>query len=324
MLHHPARRSVLVVLVLLLSATLFAACGGGNDDSEESGDFDVNSMVPAAQPTPAAGAAAADAEQAAGLPPAEGGVSNLIAQTNPIDRHVIRQAQLTLKVGDVEQALVWVRDLAGQRSGFVFGSTSYIEEGYEYAQITIRVPSDQFDGVMAALRGAPFVVNVEREESSSEDVSAEYVDNESRLKALEATELRLLELLTQAEDIDEILRVEYELNNVRAQIETIKGRQQYLDEMTAFSTISVYLQPDAPGAQPDEDSDNLIARVLDSTWNNAEDFLEGLLVFTLTAGIVVLALSPFGVLAWFVYRLVRRRMSRPVSGPQIEPTVAGS
>jgi hypothetical protein len=246
---------------------------------------------------------------------------NLIAQTNPIDRHVIRQASLTLKVGDVEQALVWVRDLAGQRGGFVFGSSSYIEEGFEYAQITIRVPSDQFDNVMGELRGAPFVVNVEREESSSEDVSAEYVDNESRLKALEATELRMLELLSQAEDIDEILRVEYELNNIRAQIETIKGRQQYLDEMTAFSTISVYLQPDAPEAQPDDDEDNLIARVLDSTWNNAEEFLEGLLVFTLTAGIVILALSPFAVAGWLVYRLVRRHMRGRDADVPVGPTL---
>lgn len=309
MLHRPVRRYALLALALLLIMTLFAACGGGDDDSEEPDDFSTGSELPAAQPTMSAEGAQAEAEEAAGAaPPSDGSLSNLVANTSPVDRHVVRQAQLTLTVGDVEQALVWVRDLAGQRSGFVFGSTSYIEEGYQYAQVTIRVPSDQFEGVLAELRGAPFVVKVEREESSSEDVSAEYVDNESRLKALEATELRLLQLLAQAETIDEILRVEFELNNVRAQIETIKGRQQYLDEMTSFSTISVYLQPDAPDSRPDDDEDSLIARVFASTWNNAEDFLEGLLVFTLTAGIVIAALSPFGLLAWLVYRLIRRRL----------------
>jgi hypothetical protein len=91
--------------------------------------------------------------------------------------------------------------------------------------------------------------------------------------------------------------------------------------MTAFSTISVYLQPDAPDAQPEDgDDDNMIARVLESTWNNAEEFLEGLLVFTLTAGIVILALSPFALIAWFVYRLLRRRMRRDADIP-VGPTL---
>jgi len=313
----PPRRALvaLACLVLVLSLAL-AACGGSDDDAEFGVESSSDAVTHAVQPTSASGQSESEQMAISGAseaPAADGSRPDLVANTSPVDRHVIRTAHLTLTVADVEQGLAWVRDLSTQRGGFVFGSSSYLEDGFQYAQITIKVPSDVFDSVVAELRGAPFVVKVDREEASSEDVSAEYVDNESRLKALQATELRFLALLAEADDVDEILSVEYELNNIRAQIETIKGRQQYLDEMTAFATVSVSLSPEGADSLPDDDDEqNFIARVFGDTWDNAREFLEGMLVFTFTAGIVVLSLAPFALLAWFIYRLVRRRL-RPTS-----------
>ena len=48
-----------------------------------------------------------------------------------------------------------VRNIAMAKSGFVFSSTTYIEQDRQYAQLTLRVPADRFDETIAELRGAP-------------------------------------------------------------------------------------------------------------------------------------------------------------------------
>ncbi len=307
-----------------LLALVFVACGGGSQ-FEVGGDSSSEEMI---QATPAAAVgsnefaepeaydAGSDSESDEA---SDGSRTNTIASSINFDRFIIRSSQLTLTVEDVGDATVWVRDLATRRQGFVFSSSSYTEEMHQYAQVTIRVPAEQFDGTLSELQSAPFVVQVEREESSSQDVSAEYVDNESRLTALEETERRYLTLLSEADTIDEILRVEYELNTIRTEIESIQGRQNYLDEMTAYSTISVTLQPEAGLASlPDGDNTGFFGTIFGDAWDTSEGVLQAVLTVSLTAGIVGLVLLPFAVAGYLLFRLARSRFRRPAS-PEPDP-----
>ena len=89
---------------------------------------------------------------------------------------------------------------------------------------------------------------MERESTSGEDVTEEYTDLEARLRNLEATEVELRELLTTVRQrtgkAEDILAVHRELTNIRGQIEQLKGRMQYLEQMSALATIHIELTPD--------------------------------------------------------------------------------
>ena len=89
------------------------------------------------------------------------------------------------------------------------------------------------------------MMEINGENVSSQDVTQEYVDLESRLRALEVKAVRLEELMDEAEDTEAVLAVYQELALTQQQIEETKGRMRYLERSSAMATIEVQLTPDA-------------------------------------------------------------------------------
>ncbi len=291
----------LVLLGVLLAASL-AACGGSDDaDDEEAASLAAGAAAPAAEvgATAAASAAEPDAARAdTALAPAT-------------DRLVIRSADIRLRVDDVAAAVIVVRDMAAANGGFVFASSTHSDDESQFAQLTIRVPADRYEDTLNQLRSAAWVERVESEESTSQDVSGEYVDNESQLRTLRETQSRLLDLLGRAETVDDILRLELELQNIRGQIERIQGRQQYLDNATAYSTISVSLSPVAgPSIAKVEENGFSISELLQRGWEHARGAVEAIIVASVTLLIVAAFVAPVALLALFVTRQIRSRSHR--------------
>jgi hypothetical protein len=89
-------------------------------------------------------------------------------------------------------------------------------------------------------------VKVLDETASGEDVTNQFVDLQSQVTNLEATRDRIKSFLEQAQTVDEALRINQELSNVESQIESLKGQMNYLQDRSAFSTITVNFEPVLP------------------------------------------------------------------------------
>jgi PKD repeat protein len=85
-------------------------------------------------------------------------------------------------------------------------------------------------------------VKVTSENSTSKDVTEEYVDLKAQLGNLEATEAQLLQIMQKADKVEDILKVQQELSRIRGQIEQTRGRMQFLERTTSTSLIEVSLQ----------------------------------------------------------------------------------
>ena len=295
--------------VLVLLTIGLAACGGSGDDDADTSESRSGAAV---EEQYSGGGFESDDDGASfeEEPAAAGGNApafDYVGNQVPFDRLIIRTVNITLTVESVSDGAAWIRDLAARKSGFVFSSNTYVRDESEFAQITIRVPANELDSTVRELREHQLVVQVDSEESTSQDVSQEYVDNESRLEALEETQRRFLALLSEAETVEEILRIENELTNIRSQIETIKGRQNYLDQMTSLSTVTVTLHVEDAEIIENDDDEGFFARVFGDAWDDASGVIEGLLAGTITAGIIGLALLPFLFVLYVVGRLIYRR-----------------
>jgi hypothetical protein len=159
------------------------------------------------------------------------------------ERMIVRTGEISLVVEDVAQSVEEIAQLAASYGGYVVSSNIYGEEEDMKGRISIRLPDERFDQALAELRD--LAVRVESESTSSEDVTEEYIDLESRLKNAEATEQQYLVLLEKAEDVEDILRIYESLSQVRQEIEQIKGRMLYLERTSSMSLISVRLEPEA-------------------------------------------------------------------------------
>ncbi len=150
-------------------------------------------------------------------------------------RKVVYTASLSLKVWKINETLAFAETLTDRYGG-------WIQSRYD-AQITLRVPADRLTDAIAELSKLGTVVG---KTLQADDVTAEYVDLESRLAVLEHMEKQLLALLAQAKTIEESLKVRQELDRVRMELEIARARMRELGELVSFSTLTLYLIPESP------------------------------------------------------------------------------
>ena len=228
------------------------------------------------------------------------------------DRKVIQTANLRITVKDSAKVLDFVQSLAAQMGGYIVTSTSWRENEQLRAQVTLRVPADQLPSALKQIRAQ--AVKVDNESVTGEDVTQEYTDTESRLRNLKATETELLELLAvvrektgKAEDIMAIYR---ELTQIRDQIETLQGRKQYLDTMTAMATITVDIWPEPlqpivqPGWKPLQTLREAF-RTLTQTGQSLVDALIWLVIYV--APILAIIAAPIILIVWAIRRSRKKR-----------------
>jgi hypothetical protein len=213
-----------LLIVSVLFAVVVAACGPAATQVPDG----LPAVTAAPQPTAAPGSAPGDASQLAYAPSAS-------------RQMVIKNAEMELLVGDTDAALAQVTQLAADNGGYVLNSQTWYKGNDKYASVRLAVPSAQFENAMNYLRRLG--LQVLRETASGQDVSAEYVDLQSRLANLEATAARVREFLAQAKTVEESLRVNQQLSELEAQSEQVKGQMKYYEGRAAFSTIDITLTP---------------------------------------------------------------------------------
>ena len=165
------------------------------------------------------------------------GGGDIVASLPAQPRIIIRTVDMQLTVSDVAEAVDGVAALAGRSGGWVVNSDRSARHG---GFISIRVPAGSLDSAIQRLR--ELAEKVESEISTSQDVTDEYVDIQSRLKGMRATEDRLLEIMQQAETVEDALSVQLELSSLQTRIEQIEGRIKYLEQTSAYSLINVELR----------------------------------------------------------------------------------
>jgi hypothetical protein len=154
---------------------------------------------------------------------------------------LIKTADITCEVGDVDAAFDEVYAVAAAEKGLVVGTNRAVaEEGYVYGSVTLKVHPSKYDETVKALRGIGRLVS---ESSTTEDVTQEYMDVQARLENAEATRARYLEILaTRAGTVPDVLEVEREIERVTENVERFKGQIRYFDSQIGLSTITVHLE----------------------------------------------------------------------------------
>jgi hypothetical protein len=236
------------------------------------------------------------------------------------ERIVIKNANLSIVVGDVSAAMEDIADMAEGMQGFVVNSNLYkttTSQGLEVpnANITIRVPADQLDAALKQIKDLVADPNVDilSEDVSGQDVTSEVTDLESRLRNLRAAEEQLIEILDRAIETAEVIEIFRELTSVREQIEVIEGQIKYYRESASLSAISVYIQAKEAmepitigGWQPGVEVQKALQALVDG----------GKVIVNILIWLVLFAIPILAVIVLPVYFIVRyfrkRRKAKPV------------
>lgn len=223
------------------------------------------------------------------------------------ERMIVRTASVSLVVTDTDDSVAQIKSIVASFGGYVVGTNLWRDEGQLRGSVTVRVPADDLDDALSRFKA--LAVKVERESSSSQDVTEEYTDLSARLRNLEATEQELLELLGTVRErtgkAEEILAVHRELTNIRGQIEQLKGRMQYLERTSAMSSVTIELIPDilsqpiaGTGWRPSETVANALRSLLRTVRFIAN---AAIWVVLYVLPVAVIVLIPFAIV-WLIWR----------------------
>ena len=169
----------------------------------------------------------------------------------------------------------------------------------------VRIPVERYDAFLA---GAGGLGTLERQEQTARDVTAEFVDVQSRLTNRRKLEERLLELLAERPGaLKDVLELERELARVREEIETAEGRLRYLSNQTAYSTVTVRVREErnyVPPARPA--FGGRLANAFADGWEGVASLARGTtLAAAWAAPFCLTVVLPVALIAWWVLR--RRR-----------------
>lgn len=160
------------------------------------------------------------------------------------ERKLIKTVDMNVETREYDKLLASVESKVTELGGYIEsldaynGSTYYNYRSTRNANLTIRIPKDRLDEFLNAVSD---LGNVTSRSENVQDVTLTYVDLQSHRDALQTEQERLLQLLEQAESIEDIITIEQRLSDVRYQLESMESQLRSYDNQVDYSTVSLYI-----------------------------------------------------------------------------------
>ena len=219
--------SVMLCAALVLTLT---ACGGSAKNTSAMGVMreEAAAEVPAMM-----------ADNAVSLKGAQAQTTAL-----PEGRKWIITIDMTVETDDLDTLTAKLDQNIKSLGGYVedqsvHNGSNYASRRYRSANLTVRIPEEKADQFTSDISG---LANVVSQNLRREDITLNYVATSSRVTALETEEARLLELLAQAETMEDLLTIEARLTDVRYELENYTSQLRLYDNQIDYATIYLYIE----------------------------------------------------------------------------------
>ncbi len=211
---------------------------------------------------------------------------------------IIKNASAEFQVKDIEFSHMRIEALLKQYQAY-FGNDNKTNSSYrvDYS-MTIRVPAEKFETLLNEVMKESVYTNYKN--VTAEDVTAEFVDAEARLKTKQDVEARYTAILKQANKVGDILEVEEKLRLIREEIEATEGRLKLLNDQVSYSTIilTIYQKLDYT-PEPEIGFVSNLKEAFVRGWRSLVDFAIG-----------IVRVWPFVIIWVIVFVFVYRRWMR--------------
>lgn len=313
--NNSATRFAIVAFLTLSSTIALPSCGTPTNSGGSQGATSLqNSAAPAAAPGGTRGEAADSNIAAAPQSAAQQKTAASKPETPATPPQLIKKASLSLVVKSIDESSKSVTDIVKKRQGDILGFQNEKPPDSSIRQtatMNIRVPQEQLETTLNALVK---LGSVQNRAMSAEDVTAQLVDNEARLRNLRKSEEMVLKIMERSGSVGDVLKASQELSNIRESIERIDAGLKSLRNQVAYSTIDLTLESAVSAQQTAEPS---LGLRMQETWGKATHSVSELTLGLLALSIWLLAYSPyFLVIGAAVYGFNRFKKQQPVRQTQ--------
>ena len=293
------KRYLSIFLVLLLLISALTGCGAKSASEE--------TAAPEAAPQ-----AAAPMEEV--LYDETSSESGSGGTNMPANQKLIRTVYMDAETLSMTSLMGWLDERVGSLGGY-YEQKSVRRSGsrddgsyYQYADLVIRVPAENLDHFISQVGEK---ANITSTSESTENVTLTYISTQSRVEALETEQKRLLELLENAETMEDLLTIEERLTDVRWELENYASQLRVLDNQVNYSTIYLNIwEVDEPTVVVER---TVWQKIGDGFTKNAGNMWDGLVnffIWLITAIPYLIPLALIGGVVLLVLKLGKKRRSR--------------
>lgn len=309
------KKFAVMTLALLLAAALLAGCGAKGDYASEDGYngttygepfyagddvststsgvyySDSEMMLNEDQAVPASGGGSTyDSSEQAGTD-SGGAATGPAVNTNAQDYglKIIYTSSLSIETLEYDNSYNAIMTELRTCGGYIAYSDQWnAYNGARYADFEFRIPAQNYDRFLSASDGFGTVI---RRSDTSQDVTSSYTDIEARILSLQTQESRLLELISEAKDLESLLLLEDKLTAIRYEIEGYIGILNQYDDLIAFCTVGISLAEVAVITPPKTET------FWQQTWETITDSLRIVGNFLKNVFFILIYLLPYLIIA---------------------------
>ena len=221
----------------------------------------------------------------------------------PENRKWIVTVDMSAETEDMDILIAGIQEQIDALGGYVQNqriSNGSYRSNYRYrsANLTVRIPAESVDSFTEKVSG---MANVTRSSKDLEDITLSYVATESRMKALQTEEERLLELMAKADTMSDLLEIEARLTDVRYELENYASQLRLYDNQIDYATI--YLSIDEVQEYTPVEEPTFFERIKTTFGNALEGLGDGIVNIT----VFLVGNSPyiltFGILIFAIVKL---------------------
>ncbi|MDE6751023.1 MAG: DUF4349 domain-containing protein [Lachnospiraceae bacterium] len=240
------RREIGIAASILLLAAFITGCGSaGYDTVKNDTAYDNGSYYTGAAYSSVVTEEAFEAEYESGGNANAAGAEMPNENVQQSQRKLIKTVDLSVETESYDTLVAGLESQIAELGGYIEYQYQYNGSGYSnyeetrYANMQVRIPVNRLEEFIVRVGEQS---NITNKEERVEDVTLRYVDLESHKKALLTEQDRLLDLLTVAETVEDIITIEQRLSDVRYQLESMESQLRTLDNQIDYSTINLSIR----------------------------------------------------------------------------------
>ena len=232
------------------------------------------------------------------------------------ERKIIKSSQLSLETAKFNDVINSLEDMVKSYGGYIASSSidaEGINNNYQclrFASYKINVPSDKLDDF---LDESSKLATVRNKSTLAEDITAQYYDNESRLKSLQIQEERYLEILKTATEVKDIIEIENALTDVRYEIENLTTCLNKISNLVDMATVNINIQEVSQETVAQSVPKTLGEKISSSFVNSLKkikEFSINTVIFIIAAIPYLIIISILLVLSLGIYNAIKNKKSK--------------
>ena len=220
-------RFVLLLVCFALLSGLLYGCGG-SAPAEQAMDYGYAETMAAT-------------EAAMEAPMSEDGItsSSALGAIDDPNAKLIRTVNIDAQTRQYDELMQALDSKITALGGYIeyrdaYNGSEHRNYSNRYCNMTVRIPAANLDAFVTHVNEN---FNVTNTSESVENITLQYADTASRVEALEVEQDRLMELLEKAESLEDILKIEQRLSEVRYELTSYASRLRVMDNQITYATV---------------------------------------------------------------------------------------